>query len=459
MEIPPESGSDFGVFFALAGLASMIFYGINSGGVVVAIALASQRSVAEAWKENFFTSSLATLAGSSVAAFVFLNLDRAGRILSFLVAVPIVVALYYGYRLNTNRINAALAHADQMKQLFHSTIASLAMAIDAKDQYTHGHVNRVQQLVVMIAEKLRWKEDREEGVEGLKAAALLHDIGKLAIPEYILNKPSGLTKWEIQKMQTHPDVGAEILETVPFPHEVVPYVRHHHEKWDGTGYPDGLKGRGIPLGARILSVADCYDALRSDRPYRAAMSKEIALEYIASLSRKSYDPDVVGVLVENIDKFERRLAEAEASHPVRPEAVVSSPQEPADDAETAKTVFHDIASAHREIQAVYEISESVGKTLNVSETLALVAAKISNLVPFDGCAVFLADPHTDLLLPYNTSGDLTEELDKLRVTIGAGVTGWVAANNQMLANVSPAPAGLLRCYSAFRPAEQSLTPL
>ena len=137
----------------------MIFYGINSGGVVVAIALASQRSVAEAWKENFFTSSLATLAGSSVAAFVFLNLDRAGRILSFLVAVPIVVALYYGYRLNTNRINAALAHADQMKQLFHSTIASLAMAIDAKDQYTHGHVNRVQQLVVMIAEKLRWKED------------------------------------------------------------------------------------------------------------------------------------------------------------------------------------------------------------------------------------------------------------------------------------------------------------
>ncbi len=435
---PVRIGDDFGVFFALVGLAGLIFYTVNQGGVVLAIALASQRPLAEAWRESFFTSSLSTLAGASLAAFVFLNLEK-GRVLTLLVAVPIVIALYYGYRLNTNRINAALAHAEQMKQLFHSTIASLAMAIDAKDQYTHGHVNRVQQLVVMIAEKLRWKEHREEGVEGLKAAALLHDIGKLAIPEYILNKPSGLTKWEIQKMQTHPDVGAEILETVPFPYEVVPYVRHHHEKWDGTGYPDGLKGRDIPLGARILSVADCYDALRSDRPYRAAMSKEIALEYIASLSRKAYDPDVVDVLVEHIDKFERSLAEAEAVHPVRPEAVVSSPQEPAANAETAKTVFHDIASAHREIQAVYEISESVGKTLNVSETLALVAAKISNLVPFDGCAVFLADPHTDLLLPYNTSGDLTEELDKLRVTIGTGVTGWVAANNQMLANVSPAP--------------------
>ena len=436
---PSRIGDDFGVFFALTGVASLIFYTINSGGVVLAIALATGRSIAQAGKENFFTSSLATLAGSSVAAFIFLNLDRGGRILSFLVAVPIVVALYYGYRLNTNRINAALAHADQMKQIFHSTIASLAMAIDAKDQYTHGHVNRVQQLVVMIAEKLRWKEGREEGVEGLKAAALLHDIGKLAIPEYILNKPSGLTKWEIQKMQIHPDVSAEILETVPFPYEVVPYVRHHHEKWDGTGYPDGLKGTDIPLGARILSVADCYDALRSDRPYRAAMSREVALEYITGLARKSYDPAVVDVLVGHIDEFESKLAESEAAKPVRTETVISSTQEPVPDANTAKTVFHDIASAHREIQAVYEISESVGRTLNVSETLALVTTKISNLVPYDGCAIFLADPHTDLLLPYNTSGELTEELDKLRVTMGAGVTGWVAANNQMLANVSPAP--------------------
>ena len=434
----PGRVEDFGVFFALAGVASLIFYTINSGGVVLVIALATRRSVVEAGRENFFTSALATLAGSSVAAFVFLNLDQ-GRIISLLVAGPIVAALYYAYTLNTNRINAALAHADQMRQLFHSTIASLAMAIDAKDQYTHGHVNRVQQLVLMIAEKLHWKEGQEEGVEGLKAAALLHDIGKLAIPEYILNKPSGLTKWEIQKMQTHPAVGAEILETVPFPYEVVPYVRHHHEKWDGTGYPDGLKGEAIPLGARILSVADCYDALRSDRPYRAAMSGDVALEYIVSLAEKSYDPVVVDVLVENIEEFESKLAESEAVSPIRTGVFAASPRDPAPDPDITKTVFHDIASAHREIQAVYEISESVEKTLNVSETLALVAAKISNLVPYDGCAVFLADPHTGLLLPYNTSGELTEDLDKLQITIGDGVTGWVAANNQMLANVSPAP--------------------
>ena len=434
----PARVEDFGVFFGLAGVTSLLFYTINSGGVVLAIALTSERPIREAWRENFFTSALATLAGSSVAAFVFLNLDR-GRVLSLLVAIPIVAALYYAYRLNTNRINAALAHADQMKQLFHSTIASLAMAIDAKDQYTHGHVNRVQQLVMMIAEKVRWKEGREEDVEGLRAAALLHDIGKLAIPEYILNKPSGLTKWEIQKMQTHPEVGAQILKTVPFPYKVVPYVRHHHEKWDGTGYPDGLKGEDIPLGARILAVADCYDALRSDRPYRAAMSQELALEYIAGLAEKSYDPAVVHALVENIEEFETKLAETAAANPVPPVTVAVSSQEPAPDPDIAKTVFHDIASAHREIQAVYEISESVGKTLNVSETLTLVTAKVGNLVSYDGCAVFLADPHSDQLVPHSTSGELTEELDQLRIKIGDGVTGWVAANNQMLANVSPAP--------------------
>ena len=421
-----------------SGVTSLLFYTINSGGVVLAIALASQRPIREAWRENFFTSSLATLAGSSVAAFVFINLDQ-GQTLSLIVAGPIVAALYYAYQLNTNRINAALAHADQMRQLFHSTIASLAMAIDAKDQYTHGHVNRVQQLVMMIAAKLHWEEGREEDVEGLRAAALLHDIGKLAIPEYILNKPSGLTKWEIQKMQTHPEVGAEILKTVPFPYEVVPYVRHHHEKWDGTGYPDGLQGEDIPLGARILSVADCYDALRSDRPYRAAMNREVALEYIVSMVERSYDPAVVHALVENIDEFEAKIAETEAANPVLPKTLAATPQELAPDPDIAKTVFHDIASAHREIQAVYEISESIGKTLNVSETLTLITAKVRNLVPYDGCAVFLADLHSDQLVPHSTSGELTEELDQLRIAIGDGVTGWVAANNQMLANVSPAP--------------------
>ena len=239
-------------------------------------------------------------------------------------------------------------------------------------------------------------------------------------------------------MQTHPEVGAEILKTGPFPYKVVPYVRHHHEKWDGTGYPDGLKGEDIPLGARILSVADCYDALRSDRPYRAAMSQELALEYIAGLAEKSYDPAVVHALVENIEEFETKLAETAAANPVPPVKVAVSSQEPAPDPDIAKTVFHDIASAHREIQAVYEISESVGKTLNVSETLALVTAKVGNLVPYDGCAVFLADPHSDQLVPHSTSGELTEELDQLRIKIGDGVTGWVAANNQMLANLSPA---------------------
>ncbi len=431
---------DLPVFFGAVSAGSFLFFLMNSGGVVLAIALATRQPLSVAGKEHFFWSSLSTVAGASIAAFIFLVFDKA-KFLGVAVAVPIVLAIYFAYKVSLNRINEALAHADQMRQLFHSTISSLAMAIDAKDQYTHGHVNRVQNLVEMIAVKLRLRDVSGESLEGLKAAALLHDIGKLAIPEYILNKPSGLTKWEIQKMRTHPDVGAEILENVPFPYPVVKYVRYHHEKWDGTGYPEGKKGEDIPLGARILSVVDCYDALRSDRPYRGAMTRDVALDYIQSLADKSYDPAVVDVLVEHIDEFEARISEEESNNPVLPTAVTFSQKQepPLEKQDISKSVFDDIALAHREIQAVYEVSDSVGKTLNVSDTLALLVGKIGNLVPFDACAVFLANPHTNQLLPYHTSGEQAEALDKLRITVAEGVTGWVAANNQMLANVSPAP--------------------
>ena len=169
-----------------------------------------------------------------------------------------------------------------------------------------------------------------------------------------------------------------------------------------------------------------------DRPYRGAMTRDVALDYIQSLADKSYDPAVVDVLVEHIDEFEARISEEESNNPVLPTAVTFSQKQepPLEKQDISKSVFDDIALAHREIQAVYEVSDSVGKTLNVSDTLALLVGKIGNLVPFDACAVFLANPHTNQLLPYHTSGEQAEALDKLRITVAEGVTGWVAANNQ-----------------------------
>ncbi len=429
---------NLGLFVLLFILCGLCFFALNSGAVALAISMMVARPFRAVWLQDFLWASLTTVAGTSVAALIFLN-SRNIEWLSVALASPIILVVYYAYKLNFNRVRIAHEHTRELHDLYHSTIASLAMAIDAKDQCTHGHVHRVQALALGLAARCGFDETRK--TQGLKAAALLHDIGKLAVPEYILNKPSGLTEWEIQKMRAHPAVGAEILETVPFPYPVVPYVRSHHEKWDGTGYPDGLKGEEIPLGARILSLADCYDALRSDRPYRSRLSRDAAMDYIRTQAGKAYDPKLVDTLVQHIDDLESEIAQAEQELPRsvmrRIEASLSNSQPGKRD--IARTVFHDIASAHREIQAVYEISQTVGKSLNVSETLALLASKIRNLAPYDACAVYLLNSQTEMMSPYQVVGDYSSALEEIELKVGDGVTGWVAANRQTLINVSPAP--------------------
>src|SRR5262249_23052459 len=176
-----------------------------------------------------------------------------------------------------------------------STVETLAMAIDAKDDVTHSHVRRVQAYAVGLARALGIEEDLE--IKAIEAAALLHDTGKLAVPEHILNKPGKLTESEFEKMKLHVDVGADILSLVEFPYPVVPIVPCHHETWDGTGYPRGVIGEDIPIGARILSVVDCYDALTSDRPYRRRMTEEAALGILRDRRGSMYDPRVVDMFI------------------------------------------------------------------------------------------------------------------------------------------------------------------
>ena len=156
----------------------------------------------------------------------------------------------------------ANSHLAALNSLYMSTIETLAMAIDAKDQITHGHIRRVQTYAVALAKGMGVTDDKL--IRAVEAAALLHDMGKLAVPEYILNKPGPLTPAEFEKMKLHAGVGADILSSIAFPYPVDTIVRHHHENWNGSGYPDGLAGSAIPIGARILSVVDCFDALTSD---------------------------------------------------------------------------------------------------------------------------------------------------------------------------------------------------
>ena len=180
-----------------------------------------------------------------------------------------------------------------MADLHLATIEALALAIDAKDQTSQLHIRRVQLYAAALARGLGMNENE---IQGVKTAALLHDIGKLAVPEHILSKPGPLTPEEFQKIRAHPKVGADIVSSVPFPYPVAPLILSHHERWDGKGYPAGLKGEEIPLGARILSVVDYFDALMAERPYHKAMSSEAAIGLLQQEAGKGLDPSVVDAL-------------------------------------------------------------------------------------------------------------------------------------------------------------------
>ncbi len=436
--LDPSAPQDLTWLFACLGVSSFLFFLFNAGGIALAISLFTGNSLRNTWQHSFRSAALTNLAEASAAVVVFLNY-RETSLLALGIAMPTAVVIYYAYKMNLARIHEAQSHVDEVNELYHATIEALALAVDAKDQVTHGHIYRVQAMTIGLARHCGVQN--ESDLNGLKAAALLHDIGKLATPDYILNKPGPLTDAEMETMKTHATVGAGILSSIPFPYPVVPFVLHHHEKWDGSGYPKGLAGTEIPLGARILSIIDCYDALRSDRPYRASLSREAALEFIASEAGKSYDPVVVENFVAHIDELEAEAAAVATEMGQSSARELPTWQTPGKRTASgiANTVFHDIASAHREVQALHEISQAVGRLLNVSETLSLLSDKMSDLVPHEACAVYLMDSNQQSLSAYHASGRAADELNGLEVRVGEGVAGWVAANHRSLSNVSPEP--------------------
>jgi HD-GYP domain-containing protein (c-di-GMP phosphodiesterase class II) len=190
---------------------------------------------------------------------------------------------------------------DRKRRLFIHTTIALAAAIDAKDHYTHGHTARVTNLSLLLAQRLMQKDKQRfdtQFLESLHIAALLHDIGKIGIPESILNKNGPLDVDEKKKMQEHPLVGVTILQPIRELGETISGVKYHHERYDGSGYPEGLKGSQIPLIATIISLADAFDAMTTDRPYRRALSKEEAAAEIERQKGKQFDPEIAAVFLE-----------------------------------------------------------------------------------------------------------------------------------------------------------------
>ena len=179
---------------------------------------------------------------------------------------------------------------EELQRLFISAIESIVLALQAKDEYTEGHSRRVSSHAIAIAEELSLSD---EEVENIRLAALLHDIGKVGAKESILNKPGKLTDEEGDHIRTHPLIAASILEPITPLRDIIAYIKHVHESYDGGGYPDGLVGEEIPLGARIVAVADVFDAMISPRPYRPAMEEDAVLDHLRDEAGKQFDPAVV----------------------------------------------------------------------------------------------------------------------------------------------------------------------
>ena len=393
-------------------------------------------------------SSTILLAAVSAVSLALLFLSQ-GVALALL-AVLIAVLVYLFYRFNEKRLlelHEAEAerrrHAEEMANIHMNTIESLAIAIDAKDQTTHGHVRRTQIYATEMGKLLNLAEPE---LRALHAGALLHDIGKLAVPEYILNKPGKLTEAEFAKMKIHPTVGGDILKRVNFPYPVEDIVRYHHEKWDGSGYPKGLRGEAIPLVARIISVVDFYDATRCDRPYRKGMKREDSLALLNNMKGTSFDPKVVQKFVEHVEKFDRLIGSEDIQEQVASTPIADTQTATKPDAGLAPDTlgtpiessgFRSISEAQREVFALHEIAQTIGSSLNLSDTVTLVANKLKAIVPFDSCVIFLVDDRSGKAVAAHAVGEETEIFANRRMNVGDGITGWVIANSRSMCNASP----------------------
>jgi diguanylate cyclase (GGDEF)-like protein/putative nucleotidyltransferase with HDIG domain len=427
------------------GLAASIYFVANTGAIAAVVSFTEGKSLRKILVECYFWSFPYYLVGAGVAGAIGW-FDDAFNWETSLLVLPVIYIIYRSYGLYLGKLDDEKRHVEEMANLHLRTIEALALAIEAKDHTTHDHLQRVRIYAIEVAKELGVTGG---DMEALHAAALLHDIGKLAIPEHIISKPGRLTPEEFEKMKIHPVVGAEILQRVRFPYPVVPIVRAHHEKWDGSGYPFGLRGAEIPIGARILSAVDYLDALASDRQYRRALPLEDAMSRLAAESGKSFDPQVVEVLQKRYRQLEKRVhaqfaKEREEDTPLSTDMKIQRGLAPAAGFEkaTAKdapgretTFLSSIAAARQEAQALFELSQDLGASLSLKETLSVFAVKLRLLVPYDAIAIYLQRGNE--LIPEYVNGDNFRLFSSLRIPVGQGLSGWVAQNKKPIVNGNP----------------------
>jgi putative nucleotidyltransferase with HDIG domain len=413
------AGLSSGFVIRLAAFTALYFL-LNSGLVTLAIALEQRESPIGIWWSNFRSLWINFAAGASLAAFAA-NAKTVD--LTFIaIIVPILFVIYFTYSWSTKRVQVEREKNQELNRVFLSTVEALALAIDAKDQVTHGHIRRVQRYTMSLAEALGVNDERQ--LDALRAAALLHDTGKLAVPEYILNKPGPLTAAEFERMKVHAAVGADILKSIDFPYPVEPIVRHHHEAWDGSGYPAGLKGQDIPLGARILSVVDCYDALTSDRPYRPRMTRLQAEQVLRERRGKTYDPWIVDQFIGILDKLEAAEAAEQKQSDNR------GPSTPA----IGGAQLDVISATTAEEREFNELSRELPRAGSLAEATDVLFKYVRRVVPAASLVLYRPRAETNELLASASCGVGATAILGMSVPISERVSGWVFAHSQPVMN-------------------------
>ena len=438
------------VFFFLAGVAplhqtprpilsllvpllamAVVYFLLNSWLIAAAVGFEKHISTILVWRQNFMWLSLNFFSGASMAALLLPYIQDPEQ--SFFrvagILLPLLLISYLTYKTALGRVDDANRHLNELNQLYLSTIETLAMAIDAKDQITHGHIRRVQQYAVGLAKRVGITDGAQ--ISAIEAASLLHDMGKLAVPEYILNKPGKLTPAEFDRMKLHASVGADILSAIKFPYPVVPIVRHHHENWDGTGYPDGLKGSAIPIGARILSVVDCFDALTSDRPYRPRLSDQEAVRILLQRRGSMYDPLIVDAFIASHHELVSVDSEEESRHADRfGRGFIEEPQS------AAARPLENIAASSEEMLLLYELAKTL-TGVRPEQAIDILYTHLRRMIPISACVFYRYNAVTDGLVATLAAGENAHTFLGINIPRGQRLSGWVAANKQTILNSDP----------------------
>ena len=426
--VPPldQGHSAIGQLIVPMFAMTVIYFLLNSGLTAVAVALETRQAPFQVWRGHFLWLSVGFFGATSVA-FCLILLIQQVSFSAVVVVLPLLAVFHLTLRASFGRLDDARRHLSDMDRLYLSTVETLAMAIDAKDDVTHSHVRRVQAYAMGLARALSITDITT--LKAIEAAALLHDTGKLAVPERILNKPGKLTATEFEKMKLHVDVGADILSLVEFPYPVVPIVRCHHESWDGNGYPRGVSGTEIPIGARILSVVDCFDALTSDRPYRGRMTDQDAIEILRERRGHMYDPDVVDTFVRVYRDIELGSADAPEHREVMQRISQSHHEEVAQDPAPEATT-----AASTGLLAFVSLARVASGEGSLADVLALGSRLLGDIVPDATGAWYVPDAARDRMVVVEAFGPAAHALRGCSMGIGDGLTGWVAVHRQPIVN-------------------------